>query len=83
MYGPCPRDVAPSAGLVGSLGGIQNAAANMAGVITATFTGFMLQITGGSYLIPLLVSAGFCVLGAVSYLFIVGRIEPLPVLQPR
>ena len=76
-----PGDVAPSRHLVGSLGGIQNAAANMAGVITATFTGLMLQITGGSYLIPLLVSAGFCLLGAVSYLAIVGRIEPLPPLS--
>jgi MFS family permease len=78
-----PADVAPSSALVGSLGGIQNAAANLAGVITATFTGFMLQITGGSYLIPLLVSAGFCILGAVSYLFIVGRLEPLPLVKPR
>jgi hypothetical protein len=40
------------------MGGIQNGAANMAGVITATSTGFMLQITGSSYIIPLLVSDG-------------------------
>ena len=75
-----PADVAPSPQLVGSLGGIQNGAANIAGVITATFTGLMLQITGGSYLVPLLVSAGFCLLGAAAYLFIVGRVEPLPAL---
>jgi ACS family D-galactonate transporter-like MFS transporter len=77
-----PGDVAPSSQLVGSIAGIQNAAANMAGVITSTFTGLMLQITGGSYIIPLLATGGLCIIGALSYLFIVGPIEPLPRL-PR
>lgn len=75
-----PGDVAPTSRLVGSLSGIQNGAANMAGVITATFTGFMLQITRGSYIIPLLVTGALCIVGALSYLFVVGPIAPLPAL---
>ena len=78
-----PADVAPCSDVVGLLGGIQNGAANMAGVITSTFTGLMVQITGGSYIIPLLVSGGLCIVGALAYLFIVGPIEPLAALPSK
>jgi hypothetical protein len=37
----------------------------------------MLQMTKGSFTIPLVVAGGFCVLGALSYLVVVGRVEPL------
>ena len=72
-----PADVAPTPGHVASLAGIQNFASNLAGIALTTFTGVMLQLTRGSFTIPLVVAGGFCVLGAVSYLVVVGRVEPL------
>jgi ACS family D-galactonate transporter-like MFS transporter len=72
-----PADVAPSRNHVASIGGIQNFASNLAGIVLTTFTGVMLALTKGSFTIPLAVAGGFCVLGACSYLFIVGPIEPL------
>ncbi|WP_028229523.1 MFS transporter [Paraburkholderia ferrariae] len=74
-----PADVAPTPGHVASIGGIQNFASNIAGIVITTFTGAMVALTKGSFTIPLVVAGGFCVLGAFSYLVIVGRIEPLPV----
>lgn len=72
-----PADVAPTPGHVGSLGGIQNFASNLAGVGISNFVGVMLSKTGG-FVAALLVAGGFALLGACSYLFIVGEIEPLP-----
>jgi hypothetical protein len=37
-----------------------------------------LAATGGSYTIALVLSGGLSIVGAISYLFVVGRIEPLP-----
>lgn len=37
----------------------------------------MVEMTKGSFTIPLCVAGGFCFLGAFSYLVIVGKIEPL------
>jgi D-galactonate transporter len=75
-----PGDVAPTPAHVASIGGIQNFASNLAGIVTTTFTGVMLTITSGSFIVPLTVAGGFCVLGAVTYLFMVGEIAPLPLL---
>ncbi|MGF6638751.1 MFS transporter [Paraburkholderia sp. MM6662-R1] len=72
-----PCDVAPTPRHVASIGGIQNFASNLAGIVITTFTGVMVAMTKGSFTIPLVVAGGFCFLGAFSYLFIVGRIEPL------
>jgi MFS transporter, ACS family, D-galactonate transporter len=72
-----PSDVAPTPDHVASIGGIQNFASNLAGIVITTFTGVMLAITKGSFVIPLCVAGGFCFLGAFSYLVIVGKIEPL------
>jgi hypothetical protein len=47
------------AGHVASIGGIQNFAANIAGIITATFTGVMLTITSGSFVVPLITAGPF------------------------
>jgi hypothetical protein len=52
-------------------------------IITSTFTGVMVSITQGSFVIPLVVAGGFSLLGAFSYLFIVGQIAPLPSLEAR
>ncbi|EEA01738.1 major facilitator superfamily MFS_1 [Burkholderia sp. H160] len=72
-----PGDVAPTPRHVASIGGIQNFASNLAGIVITTFTGVMVAMSKGSFTIPLVVAGGFCFLGAFSYLFIVGRIEPL------
>ena len=77
-----PADVAPSPAHVASIGGIQNFASNLAGVVTTTFTGLMLTITGGSFVIPLLVAGGFCILGAAVYLFVIEDIKPLTPREP-
>jgi len=78
-----PGDVAPTRAHVASIGGIQNFASNLAGIVTTTFTGVMLTITKGSFIVPLTVAGGLCLVGAAMYLFVVGRIEPLPPLPER
>jgi len=76
-------EIAPTQDHVASIGGIQNFAGNLAGILITTFTGVMLVLTKGSFLIPLAVAGGLCVVGALSYLFIVGKVEPLPLLPKR
>lgn len=71
-----PADVAPTRDHVGSIGGIQNFASNLAGICISTFVGVMLARTGG-FVVPLLVAGGFSLLGAFSYLVIVPEIKPL------
>ena len=78
-----PGDVAPTRSHVASIGGIQNFASNLAGIVTTTFTGVMLAITKGSFIVPLVVAGALALVGAAMYLFVVGRIEPLPVLPER
>jgi Na+/melibiose symporter-like transporter len=70
-------EMAPTPGHVASISGIQNFAGNLAGILITTFTGVMLTLTSGSFLIPLAVAGGGCVVGALSYLFLVDKIEPL------
>jgi Na+/melibiose symporter-like transporter len=72
-----PADVAPTPAHVATIGGIQNFAANIAGIITATFTGLMLTITSGSFVVPLMVAGAFCLLGAGVYMFVIEEIKPL------
>jgi ACS family D-galactonate transporter-like MFS transporter len=76
-------EIAPTPGHVASIGGIQNFAGNLAGILITTFTGVMLVITKGSFVVPLAAAGGLCIVGAMSYLFMVGKIEPLPILPPR
>ncbi|WP_455731389.1 MFS transporter, partial [Burkholderia stabilis] len=73
-------EIAPTPAHVASIGGIQNFAGNLAGIFITTFTGVMLSITKGSFVVPLAVAGVLCVVGALSYLFIVGKVEPLPPL---
>ncbi|WP_454825174.1 MFS transporter [Paraburkholderia xenovorans] len=72
-----PTDVAPTPRHVATLSAIQNTASNVAGILTSTFTGVMLTITHGSFVVPLVTAGAFCVLGACSYLFVVGPVEPI------
>ena len=76
-------EMAPTPGHVASLSGIQNFAGNLAGIMITMFTGVMLALTKGSFLVPLAAAGGLCVVGALSYLFVVGKIEPLPPLLAR
>lgn len=76
-----PADVAPTRDHVGSIGGIQNFASNLAGICITMFVGKMLAKTGG-FVVPLLVAGGFSLLGAFSYLVIVPEIKPLEI-KPR
>ena len=69
--------MAPTPGHVASVGGINNFAGNLAGIVMPIFIGVMLKYSGGSFLIPLAVAGAFCVVGALSYLFLVGKVEPL------
>lgn len=77
-----PADVAPTPGEVGSIGGIQNFASNLAGIVTTSFTGIVATITG-SFTVSLFVAGVLAIIGTLSYLFIVGRIEHLPVEAAR
>jgi ACS family D-galactonate transporter-like MFS transporter len=75
-----PADVAPTRGHVGSIGGIQNFASNLAGVAITTFVGHMVDRTG-SFVVALSVAGTFSLLGAFAYLVIVPAIAPLPPLR--
>jgi len=76
-----PADVAPHSGYVGTLGGIQNFAGNLAGIVTASFTGLMLTLSHGSFVVPLLVAGGICLFGALNFMFIMGKVEPLAIKE--
>lgn len=77
-----PADVAPesvgsSVNWVGSIGGIQNFASNTAGILSPIVVGFFVGTTG-SYVTGLVIAGVLAIIGAFSYLLVVGRIEPLP-----
>lgn len=73
-----PADVAPSSRHVGSIGGLQNFASNLAGIFTPILIGVLVDQTG-SFVAPLAVIGFVSLLGAANYLFVLGRIEPLKV----
>jgi ACS family D-galactonate transporter-like MFS transporter len=74
-------EIAPTPGHVASIGGIQNFAGNLAGIMISAFTGKMLALSHGSFLVPLATAGILCLVGALSYLFLVGKVEPLPALR--
>ena len=73
-----PADVAPSSRHVGSIGGLQNFASNLAGIFTPILIGVLVDQTG-SFVAPLAVIGFISLLGAANYLFVLGRVEPLKV----
>jgi ACS family glucarate transporter-like MFS transporter len=73
-----PADVAPSSKHVASIGGIQNFASNLAGILSPFLFGALLDIFHGSYVPAFAMAALVAILGAFSYAFIVGKAEPLP-----
>ncbi|WP_336762493.1 MFS transporter [Asaia sp. VD9] len=74
-----PGEVAPSASNVALIGALQNGAANLAGIGISTFTGAMLSLTHGSFVLPLGIAGLLCIVGALSYLFLMGPVERIAV----
>lgn len=59
---------------VGLVTGVQQVAASLSGGVAASLSGWLLQLGGGSYYLPMLVIVVFCAIGALTTLF---------ALQPR
>jgi len=74
-----PSDVAPTENQVGSIGGLQNFASNIAGILCPIFFGLFTGAGTGAFIFPLIVTGGIVVLGALCYLFLCGNFEPLPI----
>ncbi len=70
-----PSLIAPK-GTVGSVGSIMNFFNNVAGIIAPIVAGFIFQVTG-SFAINFIIAAIILVLGILSYLFLLGRIEQI------
>lgn len=60
----------------GRWSGFQNAVGNVAGIVAPTVTGWIVKETG-KFLYAFVVVAAMLAIGAASYLFIVGPIEPI------
>lgn len=71
-----PADVASSERHVGSLSGIQNATANLAGIISPILMGVLKGLTT-SFTIPLIIAGCVAIVGAANYAFFMPRIGPL------
>lgn len=74
-----PIQLAP-AGLVGSLASIQNFFGNSAGLLAPIVTGYIVGSTG-SFVGALIAAGGMALFGALSYVFLVGGAETIP-LEP-
>lgn len=77
-----PGDIAPSKNEVGRIGAIQNTFSNVAGIVAPIITGALFGITK-SFILPLIISGILAVIGALSYWFIVGKLEPLTVKRKQ
>jgi MFS transporter, ACS family, D-galactonate transporter len=56
--------------------GLQNGFANLAGVVGPALTGFIVDWTG-HFQVALVITAGVCLLSGISWVFFVGRLEPV------
>jgi ACS family glucarate transporter-like MFS transporter len=73
-----PGDVAPQ-NMTSQVASLQNTVSNLAGVVGPIVTGLILQFTR-SFDYALFVIAGIAVLGALNFLFLLGKVEPI---QPK
>lgn len=71
-----PALIAPK-GTVGTVGSIMNFANNVMGILAPIITGYIAGGTG-SFAIGFIVAAIVLVVGILSYLLLLGRIEPMP-----
>jgi len=56
--------------------GLQNGFANLAGVVRPALTGLIVVWTG-HFQLALVITAGVCLLSGISWVFLVGRLEPV------
>jgi sugar phosphate permease len=61
---------------VGTLGGILNTGNQVSAIVAATLTGFILRTHTFEYAFA--VAAAYLAVGIAGYLFLLGRIDPLP-----
>src|SRR5260370_34559743 len=61
---------------VGRWTGLQNGFANLAGVVGPALTGFIVDWTG-HFQVALVIPAGVSLLSGISWVFLVGRVEPV------
>ncbi|WP_413723197.1 MFS transporter [Sodalis sp. RH24] len=71
-----PSDVAPNRANVATIGGIQNMAANLAGIISPILIGVLMQFTH-SFVIPLVLAGIVGLFGALIYAVWLPRVEPM------
>jgi len=71
-----PSLVSPKGG-TGTIGGIMNFVNNLMGVVAPVTTGYIVGVTG-SFSGAFLVAGLVLVVGILSYVFALGRIEPIP-----
>jgi sugar phosphate permease len=71
-----PALIAPK-GSVGSVSGIMNFFNNLMGIAAPTITGFIVGATN-SFTNAFLAAGAFLLVGIVAYLFVLGKIEPIP-----
>ena len=74
-----PSLIAPRGG-TGTIGGVMNFFNNLMGAVAPAATGFMVGATN-SFASAFLVAGVVLLVGIVSYVFVLGRIEPIP--EPR
>ena len=60
----------------GKWSGLQNTFANLSGVVAPALTGFLVD-RSGNFLMALAISAAVLVAGGISWVFLVGRVEPV------
>ena len=71
-----PGLIAPK-GSVGTVGAIMNFFNNLMGIVAPTVTGFIVGATN-SFTNAFIAAAAFLIVGILSYVFILGKIEPIP-----
>jgi ACS family D-galactonate transporter-like MFS transporter len=69
-----PPEVAPNAALVGSVASIQTVGGTIAGIVSSALIGFTVELNHGSYIAPTLAISLCALLGAFTYLFVIGEI---------
>ncbi|MFE0100766.1 MFS transporter [Streptomyces sp. NPDC059009] len=67
-------EIAPER-MLGVAGGCFNVFGNLAGIVVPVVIGYMVGGAGGSFTLPLLLIAGITVGGALSFLFLVDKVE--------
>jgi hypothetical protein len=75
-----PGELAPSTDHVASMAGIMNFAGSAAGITTSIVTGWLLDLSGGSFVVPLLLAGVLILVGIAAYGLVIQRVEPIRAL---